>query len=132
MHVQLMKIFIPSLWLFTVKTWCINIIIVLVLFQSNTMKKEMLFIRNYSTIYHILSKAVFMSTFFMVVFMYNENVLICKWEIITLIPNFVILSYCYQYNQYLIHFTCDDIIFTFEAFTNHKIDAFYITERKRT
>ena len=45
---------------------------------------------------------------------------------------FMITSDCCQNNQYVIYFTSDDMIPKVEAFTNHKLDTFYMTEIIRT
>ena len=97
-HVQLMKIIGPYLWFYNVKLYCINIIIILGFYQSNTIRKENIFINKYSTIYHILSKMVFLSTVFIKVFVYNDNVLISKWEVIPRVTYSIISMDCFQKN----------------------------------
>ena len=41
---------------------------------------------------------------------------------------FILWYHCiFVKRKYVIDFTTDDIIYKFEAFTNHKLDAFYLT-----
>ena len=51
--------------------------------------------------------------------MYNDNVLICKWEVTDHTNDSMIPTDCCQENQDLIDFTNDDMIFKFEVSTNH-------------
>ena len=37
-----------------------------------------------------------------------------------------------QKNKYVTNFTTDDMISKFEAFTNHKLNPFYLTDSMRT
>ena len=34
----------------------------------------------------------------------------------------------FQHNQYVVYFNTEDMISEYEAFTNHKIDMFYLDE----
>ena len=55
---------------------------------------------------------------------YNDNVIIWKLWVIAPITNSMIpVEFC-KNNQYVINFNNDDMISTFEAFTNHRLDTF--------
>ena len=60
--------------------------------------------------------------------MYNYNVLICKLGLTAPIPGSIIPVDCFQKNFYVTIFTSNDMISKFEAFTYHKLDAYYLTE----
>ena len=60
--------------------------------------------------------------------MYNDEVLIQKLEVIDPINDSIIILNCLRSNKYIIIFTSDKIISNFGAFTNHKLDIFYLTE----
>ena len=60
--------------------------------------------------------------------MYNDNVLICKQEVIITIYDYMIPVSCCQKNKYLITFTTDDIVSKFEVFLNKKLDTLHLTE----
>ena len=60
--------------------------------------------------------------------MYNDNVLICKQELIINIYDSMIPVGCCQKNKYLIPCTTDDIVSKSDFFLNKKLDTLYLTE----
>ena len=59
--------------------------------------------------------------------MYNDKLIVFKQEVIPTITNSIILVDFYQNIDNVINFTTDDIISKFEAFSNNKMDALYLT-----
>ena len=55
-------------------------------------------------------------------FMYNDNMIVGKQEIINYITHFIILVYFYQSKKYVTNFTTYDMISKFEVYIDHKID----------
>ena len=60
--------------------------------------------------------------------MYNNKVIIRKWEFAPRIPDSTILVDWGQHNELLINFTTDDMRSNYEAFLEKKMDALYLTE----
>ena len=63
--------------------------------------------------------------------MYNDNTIIRKWEVINPITDAMIpVDFC-QNSKYETNFTTDDMVSKSEAFSNHKLDIFDLTESSR-
>ena len=63
--------------------------------------------------------------------MYNDKILIRKWEVAPLIIDSMMpVDFC-QNNEPVINFTTDDMRTKTEVFSKNKMNALYLTERIR-
>ena len=92
------------------------------------MRKSNLFIKKYSTIYHISSNLRLRSNCLKVGFVvYNDKLLIRKRESIPPIPDYMIPVDLFQKNKCVINFTNNDMRSKFEMFLKNNMDALYLT-----
>ena len=84
--------------------------------------------KKFNNIANIIKNILHVNCLHDISVMYNYNVLICKLGLTAPIPDSIIPVDCFQKNFYVTIFTSNDMISKFEAFTYHKLDAYYLTE----
>ena len=113
-HTQLIKRIRTYMWFFNVHPWCINIILILVFQIKHNQEVTYIHKEFLNNISHLIKNRFCVKCLHYGFLLYNDNVLILKIDIIYHINGYMIPVYCFQKNQYLIYFTTDEIIYTFE------------------